>query len=268
MPSPCPIPLRAIVTRPAPEAQRWAQALTKQGVPAEPLPLIEIGPPPDPAALRAAVQELDQWHAVMFVSSNAAAGFMECFHALGHAKHGPEAIKTRAWAPGGGTARGLCEAGWPQALIDQPGPQAAQFDSEALWAQVAPQIQPGARVLIVRGADESGQGRGRDWLAQQIEAAGGSVRHALAYSRKAPAPTDAALTLARAALTDGSVWLFSSSQAVTHLRGWLPDADFSQARALATHPRIAQTARAAGFGQVDGCRPLLAEVARAIQCRG
>jgi len=250
---------RVIVTRPAPEAQHWAQALAAQGVPARALPLIEIGPPPDPAALRAAVLDLQRWQAVMFVSGNAVAGFMACLRAM-EVQHFP-----RAWSPGAGTARALREAGWPQALIDQPGADAAQFDSESLWAQVAPQVQPGARVLVVRGADEDGQGRGRDWLARQIEAAGGSVDYAQAYRRAAPAPTHDALALARAALHDGSVWLLSSSQAVAHLRGWLPAEDFSRAHALATHPRIAEAARAAGFGSVDGCRPLLAEVVKAVR---
>ena len=54
---------------------------------------------------------------------------------------------------------------------------AAQFDSEALWAQVRAQVRAGARVLIVRGGDASGQPAGRDWLAREIAAAGGAVRH-------------------------------------------------------------------------------------------
>ncbi|MDR0275004.1 MAG: uroporphyrinogen-III synthase [Burkholderiaceae bacterium] len=256
---------RVIVTRPSPEAERWARALAAQGVPAQALPLIEIGSPPDPAALRAAVLGLNRWQAVMFVSGNAVAGFMECFLALVQAHYVLKATKSRAWAPGAGTARALREAGWPQELIDQPAPDATQFDSESLWAQVAPQVQPGTRVLVVRGAGEDGQGRGRDWLAGQIQAAGGSVDYVQAYRRAAPAPTAAALALARGALQDGSVWLLSSSQAVAHLRGWLPTEDFSRAHALATHPRIAQAARAAGFGRVDSCRPLLADVARVVQ---
>ena len=56
-------------------------------------------------------------------------------------------------------------------------------------------------------------------------------------------------------------------EAVANLRGWLPDADFSRARALASHPRIAEVARAAGFGHVDGCRPPLEDVVRSIKSR-
>ena len=55
------------------------------------------------------------------------------------------------------------------ACIDQPAADAAQFDSESLWAQVHHQIGPGDAVLIVRGTEAGAyqQGTGRDWLAQQ-----------------------------------------------------------------------------------------------------
>ena len=261
------LPPRVIVTRPAPEAGRWVRLLAEQGVPAEALPLIDIAPPLDDAALRAAAQGVNQWQALMFVSGNAVAGFFECFRALAGTGRAQTAIETRAWAPGPGTAQSLREADWPAALIDQPAADAAQFDSESLWAQVALQVRPGTRVLVVRGADAAGEGAGRDWLRRQIEAAGGSVDHVQAYRRVAPAPQAEALALARAALQDGSLWLFSSSEAVANLRGWLPEADFSRARALASHPRIAEAARAAGFGHVDGCRPPLEDVVRSIKSR-
>ena len=45
----------------------------------------------------------------------------------------------------------------------------------------------------------------------------------------------------------------------------LPDQDWGQARALVTHPRIAQAARAAGFGSVQECRPALADVVASIE---
>ena len=64
---------------------------------------------------------------------------------------------------------------------------------------------------------------------------------------------------------DGSLWLLSSSQALEHLCAALPGQDWRQARALATHPRIAQAARNAGFGEVRECRPALADVAASIE---
>ena len=182
------------------------------------------------------------------------------------------ATKTRAWAPGPGTARALEQAGVPSSSIDGPAPDAPQFDSEALWQQVSAQIQPGDRVLIVRGrsatpqgAHKSAQGSGRDWLARQIEAAGGTVEFVVAYQRGAPQLTDAEVALAHQAAGDGSVWLLSSSEAVAHLGQALPLVDWGAAIALATHPRIAEAARAAGFGTVRECRPALADVVASIE---
>jgi uroporphyrinogen-III synthase len=45
--------------------------------------------------------------------------------------------------------------------------------------------------------------------------------------------------------------LFSSSEAAQHLLQACPDLPIGQARALATHPRIAQRLLAAGWGQVE-----------------
>ncbi|MEG2631782.1 MAG: uroporphyrinogen-III synthase, partial [Comamonas sp.] len=45
----------------------------------------------------------------------------------------------------------------------------------------------------------------------------------------------------------------------------LPGTDWRQARALATHPRIAAAARQAGFGLVQECRPSLNDVAASIE---
>ena len=46
-------------------------------------------------------------------------------------------------------------------------------------------------------------------------------------------------------------WHFSSSEAIGHLLDLAPGADWSAASALATHPRIAEHARGAGFGLVE-----------------
>jgi uroporphyrinogen-III synthase len=45
--------------------------------------------------------------------------------------------------------------------------------------------------------------------------------------------------------------LFSSSEAAQHLRQACPDLPLRNARALATHPRIAQRLQEAGWGRVD-----------------
>ena len=82
------------------------------------------------------------------------------------------------------------------------------------------------------------------------------------YERRAPQFSAAQLERMRRACVDGSIWLFSSSEAIAHLPAGL---DWRQAHALATHPRIAQAAQEAGFARVIQSRPALPEVLASIK---
>ena len=180
-------------------------------------------------------------------------------------------LPVRAWATGPGTASALARRGVPSGLIDSPSPDALQFDSESLWAEVSGQVSAGTQVLIVRGDEAAGQaiaganGTGRDWLAQHVEQAGGSVDFLVVYRRQVPVFSQAQCERVRTASSDGSVWLFSSSQAVANLTSNFPNLTWAQARAVATHPRIAQTARSHGFGVVCESRPTLSDVIASIE---
>lgn len=253
--------MRVIVTRPRREAQDWVQALRQAGHDAQALPLIEIAPAPDMAAVQQAWRQLDTCLGLMFVSANAVDGFFAARPADAH-------LCALAWATGPGTVQALLRAGLPASLITAPPADAPQFDSEALWALVARRIVPGSRVLIVRGADaaeNSPQGVGRDWFARQVGAAGGQVDFVASYQRQRPQLDAVQLGLAQAAAGDGSVWLFSSSEAVSNLQASLPQQDWRAARAVATHARIARAARAAGFALVRESRPALADVRASIE---
>lgn len=264
---------RVIVTRPEPEASRWAQALRERGWPAEAWPLLRIGEPGEAAAR----ERLNQWRAawptqdaLMFVSSAAVQGFFAAPVAAAPAH-------TRFWAPGPGTARALAAALWPLGVgadrIDTPPPSAEQFDSEHLWPVVGAQMAAGRRLLVVRGespdaagapaaADEPA-GQGRNWLIERCRAAGAEVDACVAYRRERAQLGAADAARLRAASGPGSVWLFSSSEAVQALQGHWPEG--ARAAALATHPRIAQAAQALGLGTVIRCRPTLADVARGLE---
>jgi len=255
--------MRVIVTRPASEARRWVDDLRQRGFDAVALPLMAIAPIAEPAALYAAWRQLERMRAVMFVSGNAVRHFFAQVPA-GATWPG----RTRAWATGPGTREALVHAGVDAASVDAPAASAAQFDSEALWRQVAGQVTAGDRVLIVRGGDAQGASSGRDWLADQLLAAGAQVELVVAYRRQAPDFDEARLQQARQAANAGHVWLFSSSQAISHLRAALPQQDWSHAHAVATHPRIAQAARRAGFGVVCESRPALDAVVAALESFG
>lgn len=259
------MPLRLIVTRPAADAALWVQQLAAQGLTAAALPLIEIVPAPPGGALTEARAHLGQWDAAMFVSGNAVAAFFQPNQPLAGVHTALTAIETRAWSPGPGTTAALLRAGWPADRIDAPAADAPQFDSESLWPRVAAQVRAGARVLLVRGAGADGVPAGRDWLARRLLAAGVQVDEVAAYRRAVPGFGPAELGLAQAAAQDGSLWLFSSSEAVANLAAALPTQGWQRARALATHPRIAAAARAAGFGQVYESRPTLDAIVAAAQ---
>jgi uroporphyrinogen-III synthase len=250
---------RVIVTRPAREAARWVEALRAAGLDAQALPLIAIEPVADGKELQAARQRLGDYAALMFVSAAAAEHFFDDARALA------DGLRPRCWATGPGTLRALRQAGVPASAIDAPAEDAEQFDSEALWARVHSQVHAGVRVLIVRGGDASGQPAGRAWLAREIAAAGGICDTVVAY-RRLPAPLDhAARTLAAEGARGEAVWLFSSAEAIAHLRAALPATAWTSARAIATHPRIAQAARDAGFGAVRVSSPALAALIASIE---
>lgn len=249
--------MRVIVTRPRLEANRWVQSLHQAGLDAVALPLIAIAPANgnDAAAVQSAWNRLADFDALMFVSSNA----VEHFFALMPVKYACSATNIIALATGPGTVAALQRVGVASDRIRAPQHDAGQFDSEALWAIIAPQVQQkkGFRLLVVRGGD------GRNWFSEQVTQAGGVVEFVTSYQRQAP--DFSADARAWVASDNKAIWLFSSSEAVANLCAAFPARSWAQARAVATHPRIAQAVRAAGFGVVRESRPTLADLVIAIQ---
>ena len=206
-----------LVTRPQPQADEWVARLQALGQPAQALPLLRIEPDPAHAATLAKA-----WHAVgrralsdlvMFVSPNAVLQF---FSARAAGQAWP--MSTLAGATGPGTVAALQAQGLAVAQIAAPDADALQFDAEALWTQRLAALPWAAQsVLIVRGTD------GRDWLAA-------TLRRPAPKSTAWP-PTGAAhptgtrppvewLQTVQAA-PERSAWLFSSSEAIGHLRDFI-----------------------------------------------
>lgn len=276
---------RILVTRPLHDAKPWVDAFRARGLQAEALPLIGIGPCTDPAARQALLKarqlalKSGHYRAVMFVSGNAAQYFFTPSSPQTHIGQALLAPDTRAWTPGPGTERALLELGLSSRQIDGPCPDAAQFESEALWQNVQGQVRAGDRVLIVRGTSPatapiagnadtpmpSTQGAGRDWLAARLREAGAEVELLAVYERQLPCWTAQQLDIARQAASDGSLWLFSSSEAVANLQQLLPQQQWHSGLALTTHERIASKALSAGFGRVLHSRPSLNDVVASIE---
>ncbi|WP_298834764.1 uroporphyrinogen-III synthase [uncultured Piscinibacter sp.] len=251
--------MKLLVTRPAAQAAEWVGWLCERGIGAEALPLIGIFPPREVAPVREAWAALATKRLVVFVSPNAAEQFFDLRPpALAWPEH------TLAGSPGPGTSRVLRSLGVPAACIVEPAADSLQFDSESLWLTLRGHDWHGAAVLIVRGES------GRDWLADTLRARGAQVGFVTAYERRAAVLDDAQRALLRAALADPTAWLwmFSSSESIDHLESLAPGSDWRASVALATHPRIAARARAAGFGAVHECRPSLDAVVACLQSIG
>jgi uroporphyrinogen-III synthase len=247
-----------IVTRPQPQAALWVQALQQAGVDAVACPLIEIASPDDRQALPRAHQALQTVQAVMCVSAQAVHYLLQGQKIPAH---------TRFWAPGPGTAKALLDAGVSPGQIDSPPPTATEFDSEALWPVVAPQVQPGVRLLWARGQSANGS-MGRDWLIRQCEAAGAQVHSVAVYQRRAPQWTSAQCTQVARWIGQGACWLFSSSESLQHLQQLCPQQDWCGAHAMVTHPRIQETAQSMQFGEIIKVRPALSDVLEACRAHG
>ena len=261
-------PATVLVVRPRAQADAWVDALAALGVPARALPLIEIVPAPDAArvdAVFAQVEASQKEPLLVFVSPNAVLGFFDAVAAA-------RGTLARAWpahawaaATGPGTVAALRECGVPPERIAAPPDDAAQFDSEALWSVVRGWQWTRRPVWIVRGNG------GRDWLGEQLRDAGADVRVVQSYGRAAPVLSRDERALLDAALAEPVrwIWMFSSSEAIAHLRVLAPDARWSAGRALASHPRIADSARALGFESVTVVAPTAPAVADAVlQKRG
>ncbi len=262
--------MRVILTRPQAQADAWLSALSEAGFETLSWPLIEIRPTRDPSALHRTQERAHHYQALMFVSPNAVAAFFESNSHLASVLTAQAAIKNiapqglpRVWATGAATVQALLAKGVDAQQIDAPAAHDTA-ESEALWARVQTQVQAGSTVLIVRGANAQGLLAGRPWLAQQLAQCGAQVSEVAAYERHAPVWSDQQQALANAALQDGSVWLWSSSEALHNLPG-LPALAAGGARAVATHPRIALAARERGFAQVVQSRPELPALVRSIQ---
>jgi len=247
---------KVLVTRPADQAATWVERLRAEGFDAAALPLIGIDPPEDTEAVTAAWGALGSCKLAVFVSPNAAHQF---FSGAPGDTAWPES--TLAASPGPGTTHSLLSLGVPQEQIVEPAADSAQFDSESLWEQLRRLDWLDAPVTIVRG-----QG-GREWLADKLRAAGAVVSELTAYRRAPPRLTEDEHKLLVDALLQPArhAWLFSSSQCIENLVAEVPGFDWAAMLAVATHPRIADTARKIGCQHVVDARPSLPSVTQALR---
>jgi len=257
-----------IITRPLLQeaVHPLESALKHEGFDLRHWPLIDTTEPHDSALVLQAWQGIDRYQSVMFVSPQAVQ------HFFAHRPPLPCPLP-ECWATGPGTRAALIREGVEFSNIQIPDESVGIWDTDQLWLRVQDRIQAGQRVLVVRGgqaqggdssiafeaqvasAEQEDAGVGRAYLAQQLRAKGVEVQFVVAYLRGAQRWAEPQIKMAQEALRDQSVWLFTSSQAAQHLASLLPGVEFSSAKALATHERIAKQLELLGFGVVVRSRP-------------
>ena len=258
---------QVIVTRPEHDAASWVKALQAAGLETVEFPLLELKSILKSSETALVLQTLQDSQAVMFVSANAVR-FLAQFLAKSPNWAGPFRAGARAWCTGPGTAQALLDCGISANQIDQPVCDAVQLDSEALWQVVANQVTFGFCVTLIRGADETGELVGRDWLLNQLEKTGAKVKTLAAYQRQARPMTLANQAQVKRAIEEGSLWVFSSSASIQALVSQCLDTDWSKAKAVVTHPRMALEAEKLGWHDVKiappGINSLVASIKSAL----
>ena len=224
---------RVLVTRPAGQCAGLAAVIEARGGEAVVMPLIEIGPPRDPAPALAALAALEDFDVVVFTSRNAVE------HAFALAPRSAAKLAGRLVAAlGEASAAALRAAGVDGVVVPRAG-----NDSEALLAMPAlgEDAVRGRTVLVVKGEG------GRELLGRTLGARGARVVLADVYRRRRPA----ASALAPLANARADAIVVTSAESLDNLlaladarcRSILADLAF-----VAISERVAERIRAAGVG--------------------
>lgn len=236
------------------------------------LPLLEIVPDINENLAKEFYQALLDAQWLSFVSPNA---FLTADHLLKTFHYDwPRHLKLALI--GGGTEKIILASRFKPALIVKPANE-EQWDSEGLWMQLSAQEKKwdGKKVLIVRGDT------GRDWLVNRLESEKADVQLISIYKRKNLDQNDEYWqnfllkwkNLSKLHVTDKNkplIWVMSSSLACQYLADTLDtlglkEVILSQSIALATHEKIAQTAKDIGFSRVLNILPGQESISQSIK---
>jgi uroporphyrinogen-III synthase len=251
-----------IVTRAGDTGQSLAVALADAGEECLWLPAFEFGPAPDEPRVAELLGQLDRYNLAVFVSP---AAVKATASRLGK----PWPRGTAIAVVGAGTRRAIrahiSSASEATLFAPEVGDvESEQGGSEALWRALQPAIVQMSRVLILRAQ------QGREWLAERMAAAGARVDALAVYTRRpAPMSSAAQATVRRwQAAQRAAVLVVASSEAVDavveQLDALAGAAWTRSALALASHERIAQRLRAAGFNEVKLVAPEVDAIRKAI----
>jgi len=194
---------RMLVPRPVEQAARTAQAIRDRGAEPVVIPLIEIHPPPEPAALLAAARDAGSYDWVLFTSANGVERFFAALREIGLDARAFRAARIAVIGPR--TADALERFGVRPDLI------AKEYVGEALARDL---LQAGVprRVLLARALVA------RDALPTLLREQGTHVDIVPAYETR-PAPAEHVLEAFASGAVD--IVLLTSSSTVSALAGAL-----------------------------------------------
>ncbi|MEW5765593.1 MAG: uroporphyrinogen-III synthase [Acidobacteriota bacterium] len=215
---------RVLVTRPAGQGDRLAEAIQSAGGHVLRIPVFEIAPVPPNGAAQEALASLSSYDWCAFTSENAVRHFLDWVDAAG--VRWPLRLRTAAVGPA--TARALKARGREADLVPDP------HTGRALGERLASKVPPGR--LLAPGGDQA-----REDLHEILQRAGWEVTRLVCYENRALALTHSQVY----ALEQGlDAALFASPSAVRALWGQIPESARNVLRAAACLPIGPTTAAA------------------------
>lgn len=232
---------RLLLTRPADDSAMLTDILAEKGIFSSSLPLLEIEPIPVSETMRAVIQGMDRYCAVIVVSKPAARIGVDLVD-----RYCSQSLSLKWFSVGAATAQILQDHGLDVSFPVEGDDSEALLELTPLREAIA---RPDARVLIMRGEG------GRELLAERLREQGASVDYLELYRRGLPRYAEGALSeRIQAERLNGVV--VSSGQGFEHLRQLAGSAwpELSRLPLFVPSPRVAVMALAAGAQTVVDCR--------------
>lgn len=170
-------PWRILVTRPAPLAKAWVQALLKQGYAAQDVSIMDIVPVADAVGcqrIKNRILVFDEYQKAIFVSQNAVAAGVDWLET-----YWPQLpVGMEYFAVGKATAEALATR---NIQVVDTNFERGDMNSEGLLASPALQQIQGEKILVFRGCG------GRNLLREMLNTRGAQVDYCELYRRELPA---------------------------------------------------------------------------------
>lgn len=240
---------RILVTRPRAQSHQLAAMLEELGAGVMIQPAIEISQPADWQPVDEAIARLSTFDWLVFSSSNGVRYFLDRLLSQGVDLRALGNIKLAAIGPG--TTDELARY---HLKVDL---QPSEFRAESLAAELTP-LANGKRFLLARAS------RGREVLADEITAAGGTVKQIVVYNSIDVDSPDADIATE---LSAGKIdWVTVTSSAIARSLAAMFGSDLSKARLASISPITSATLRDCGFEPaVEAIEYTMAGVARVIE---